>query len=122
MSKKDTEKKTMAARIRNAIRRRINDLRYKMIISKKADRMIAEMEEGVRKARSMSEEEHRKLSEELREKEAKLKDSDSEVYKSYRRRLRSKYLKDVIPSVYAEASKNPVENKVVFMEHDKFPS
>ena len=55
MSKKDTEKKTMAARIRNAIRRRINDLRYKMIISKKADRMIAEMEEGVRKARSMSE-------------------------------------------------------------------
>ena len=122
MSKKDTEKKTMAARIRNAIRRRINDLRYKMIISKKADRMIAEMEEGVRKARSMSEEEHRKLSEELREKEAKLKDSDSEVYKSYRRRLRSKYLKDVIPSVYAEESKNPVEKKVVFMENGKFPS
>ena len=88
MSKKDTEKKTMAARIRNAIRRRINDLRYKMIISKKADRMIAEMEEGVRKARSMSEEEHRKLSEELREKEANLKATDSEVYKSYRRRLR----------------------------------
>lgn len=122
MSKKDTGKKSMAARIRSAIRRRMNDFRYKMIISKKADRMIAEMEEGVRKARSMSEEEHRKLSEELREKEANLKASDSEVYKSYRRRLRSKYLKDVIPSVYAEAAKNPVEEKVVFMENGTFPA
>ena len=122
MSKKDTGKKSMAARIRSAIRRRMNDFRYKMIISKKADRMIAEMEEGVRKARSMSEEEHRKLSEELREKEANLKATDSEVYKSYRRRLRSKYLKDVIPSVYAEAAKNPVEEKVVFMENGTFPA
>ncbi len=122
MSKKDTGKKSMAARIRSAIRRRMNDFRYKMIISKKADRMIAEMEEGVRKARSMSEEEHRKLSEELRKREADLKESDSEVYKSYRRRLRSKYLKDVIPSVYAEAAKNPVEEKVVFMENGTFPA
>lgn len=122
MSNKDTENKSMTAKIKNKIRRRINEFKYKMITSKKADRFIAEMEEGIRKARTMSEEEHSKLSETLREREANLKASDSEVYKSYRRRLRSKYLKDVIPSVYAEAAKNPVEKKVVFMENGRFPA
>ena len=123
MTTKDTGKKSMAGRIRSMVRRQLNEFRYKMIISRKADRFIAEMEEGVRRVKSMPEgEERSKLSAELREKELNLKKADSDVNRSYHRRLRSKYIKKVIPEVYAEAAVQPVEDKVVFMENGKFPA
>lgn len=38
--------------------------------------------------------------------------------KFYKKSLQSIYIKNVYPKVYQEASKNPIENKVIFMERE----
>lgn len=41
---------------------------------------------------------------------------------AYRREVQARYIKKIIPAVYAEYSQKPIENKVVFMERGKAKS
>ena len=41
---------------------------------------------------------------------------------AYRREVQARYIKEIIPAVYAEYSQKPIENKVVFMERGKAKS
>ena len=115
-------KKSVTGGFIKRIRQRINRYKNKKI-SAEAERFLAMAEETARRISEMPEgEERSNLSAELKIKEKKLKDKDKSVSKAYHKMLKSKYIKELIPAVYAEASAAPVEDKVVFVENGRFPS
>ncbi len=73
-------------------------------------------------ARSRSKIEKKEISGILKQQEDILKAKYPKIFKQYHDRMKEYCLTVEIPAIYAEESKKPVENKVIFMENGGSPS
>lgn len=122
MAKGNSSEISISDRLKKAIRRRLNEQKNRKL-NNEAERFLVSAESAAQAVRAMPEgEERRKLSAELMEKDQQLRQRDEKLYKTYKKRLKSKYIKELIPAAYAAEAAKPIENKVVFMENGTFPS
>ena len=80
------------------------------------DRGIAHLE------KAESKDERKRMSAILKDQETAFYEMDPAAAKVYRKKLKARTLKEQIPAIYAEESKKPVEDKVIFMENGGSPS
>ena len=88
-----------------------------------AENFAPMIEEGISiLAASSSKIEKRDVSDTLKAQEDQMKETYPKLYKAYHKALKDRVLKVEIPAIYAEESKKPVEDKVIFMENGGSPS
>lgn len=88
-----------------------------------AELFLAVMDSGITHLeKAENKDERKKMSAILKDQEAAFYEKDPAAAKVYRKMLKSRTIKDQIPAIYAEESRKPVEDKVIFMENGGSPS